>query len=219
MTSRGFRWPPRPLKLLAATPRRSHSQKAASDASRVFSAMANRWWYRYLQDERTRGATQRSFEPSAPFAAAARRGRGSADLARPRGDRVRADAPGPNRRSLSLDRVKVLRRPRGSRDAYARHSFTPAYEWLYERLHSGVLLHVDVQLLARFSQPEHRAVGDRQRRSRAIGDEYLHFVVDDHSRLAYGERHSHQAAKTAARVLERALAPSPISACSTRGGG
>ena len=69
----------------------------------------------------------------------------------------------------------------------------------------GALLHVDVRRLVRFEQPGHRVTGDRRRRSRAAGFEYVHCVIDDHSRYAHVELHSGEDAETAARVLERAL--------------
>jgi transposase InsO family protein len=69
-------------------------------------------------------------------------------------------------------------------------------------------MHVDVKRLARFHQPGHRATSDRREiaRNRGVGYEYLHCVVDDHSRLAYVELHPREDTETAARVLERALA-------------
>ena len=61
--------------------------------------------------------------------------------------------------------------------------------------------------LARFQVPGHRATGDRTEiaRNRGSGYDYLHCVVDDHSRLAYVELHPHDNADTNARTLERAL--------------
>jgi transposase InsO family protein len=75
----------------------------------------------------------------------------------------------------------------------------------YEWSRPGALLHVDVKRLVRFERPGHRVTGDRQRRSRAVGFDYLHCVVDDHSRYAHVELHPREDAETAARVLERAL--------------
>jgi transposase InsO family protein len=42
-------------------------------------------------------------------------------------------------------------------------------------------------------------------RNRGAGYDYLHCVVDDHSRLAYVELHPREDAETNARTLERAL--------------
>jgi transposase InsO family protein len=70
------------------------------------------------------------------------------------------------------------------------------------------LLHVDVKQLARFEVPGHRVTGDRTEiaSNRGVGYDYLHVVVDDHTRLAYVELHPRETAETNARTLERALA-------------
>ena len=59
----------------------------------------------------------------------------------------------------------------------------------YERERPGELIHIDIKKLARFERAGHRITGDRtgQSKGRGIGWEYLHLVVDDHSRLAYSE--------------------------------
>jgi transposase InsO family protein len=67
---------------------------------------------------------------------------------------------------------------------------------------------MDVKRLARFEAPGHRSEGSTAgyRRSRGAGYDYLHCVVDDHSRLAYVELHSRDSEQTNVRTLERALA-------------
>jgi hypothetical protein len=55
---------------------------------------------------------------------------------------------------------------------------------------------MDVKRLARFSEPGHAATGERHDRSRGAGWEYLHVVIDDHSRLAYVEPHPQESAET-----------------------
>jgi transposase InsO family protein len=65
---------------------------------------------------------------------------------------------------------------------------------------------MDVKRLARFSEPGHAATGERHDRSRGAGWEYLHVVIDDHSRLAYVERHPREDAETNVGTPERALA-------------
>jgi transposase InsO family protein len=96
-----------------------------------------------------------------------------------------------------LWRHGLSRRPRGERQSYRR------YEWS----RPGALLHMDVKKLARFSVPGHRATGTRreQERNRGVGYDYLHCVVDDHSRLAYVELHPREDAQTNLRTLQRAL--------------
>src|SRR3954447_19289280 len=66
----------------------------------------------------------------------------------------------------------------------------------YERRHPGELVHVDIKQLGRIRGIGHRISGSRasQKRTRqqgrltgVAGWEYLHVIVDDHSRLAYAE--------------------------------
>jgi transposase InsO family protein len=65
---------------------------------------------------------------------------------------------------------------------------------------------MDVKRLARFAQPGHALTGERREHSRGAGWEYLHVVIDGHSRLAYIERHPRESAETNAATLERAIA-------------
>lgn len=59
----------------------------------------------------------------------------------------------------------------------------------YERTAPGELLHIDIKKLGKFNRIGHRITGDRtgQSNTRGIGWEYVHLVIDDHSRLAYSE--------------------------------
>jgi transposase InsO family protein len=97
-----------------------------------------------------------------------------------------------------LHRHGLSRRPRAERQSFR------SYEWS----RPGALLHQDVKRLARFDTPGHRVTGHRfeKERNRGVGYDYLHVVVDDHSRLAYVELHRHEDAETNARTLERAIA-------------
>jgi transposase InsO family protein len=124
--------------------------------------------------------------------------------------RARAETGhGPNRLAGLVRRAattvwKVLRRsgltprPRAPRPRYRR------YEWS----RPGALLHVDVKELPRFAQPGHRVTGDRTELAANVGAgyQYLHCVLDDHSRFVHVELHPRQDAETCARVLERAHA-------------
>ena len=60
--------------------------------------------------------------------------------------------------------------------------------------------------LGRIGRPGHRVNGDRRRRSRGIGWEYVHVCVDDATRLAYVEVLADEKATTAAGFLRRAVA-------------
>jgi transposase InsO family protein len=94
-----------------------------------------------------------------------------------------------------LRRGGCSRRPRPERPAVVR------YEWPCP----GNLLHMDVKKLGRFEGPGHALTGDRSRRSRRVGWEYVHSIVDDCSRLAYSEIHPDETAATATAFTERAL--------------
>jgi transposase InsO family protein len=55
----------------------------------------------------------------------------------------------------------------------------------YEHQHPGDLIHFDIKRLARIVQPGHRVHGDRTRKTRGAGYEYLHIAIDDHSRIGF----------------------------------
>jgi len=76
----------------------------------------------------------------------------------------------------------------------------------YEWPHAGDLLHLDIKPLGKIDGVGHRIHGDRQRRSRGAGWEYVHVAVDDHSRIAYVEVLTDQLGPTCAAFLERAVA-------------
>jgi transposase InsO family protein len=85
----------------------------------------------------------------------------------------------------------------------------------YERRHPGELVHVDVKKLGRILRPGHRVTGDRRsRKLKRFGDqvlgvagwEFVHVMVDDHSRLAYVEVLADERGVTAAGFLGRAVA-------------
>jgi len=76
----------------------------------------------------------------------------------------------------------------------------------YERRYVGELLHLDVKKLGRIGRVGHRITGDRRRRVRGIGWEYVHVAVDDASRLAYVEVLRDERGASVAQFLWRALA-------------
>jgi transposase InsO family protein len=89
----------------------------------------------------------------------------------------------------------------------------------YERRHPGELVHVDIKQLGRISKrgAGHRVVGSRQsqitprkhdgrRIARTTGFEYVHVMVDDHTRLAYAEVLPTLTARDAVGFLRRAVA-------------
>jgi transposase InsO family protein len=89
------------------------------------------------------------------------------------------------------------RAPRPARREFVR------YEWPCP----GDLLHMDVKRYPRFRRPGHAVTGDRRDKARArLGHDYFHAVVDDHSRLTYGELLSDERAATTTAFMQRALA-------------
>jgi transposase InsO family protein len=98
---------------------------------------------------------------------------------------------------------KVLRRAGLSRPLKRAREPANRYEWPCP----GDLLHMDTSEYARFQRPGHRVTGDRssQDRRHRDGVDYVHAIVDDHSRLAYAELHDDQRAETVIAFLERAL--------------
>jgi transposase InsO family protein len=180
--------------------------RAAAAALNVAPATAHRRWHRWLgadQEERHSGAWLRD-RPCTPHRQPRRL---SAAEEEPILRARRETNLGPGRlagvcRHPRSTIWKVLRRhglsriPRGERQTYRR------YEWS----RPGALLHMDVKRLARFEKPGHAFTSDRRNPNRRVGWEYLHVVIDDHSRLAYVERHPRENAETNAATLERALA-------------
>ena len=84
----------------------------------------------------------------------------------------------------------------------------------YERRQPGELVHVDIKQLGRISRrgAGHRVLGHRKSQFRAghqrrmTGFEYVHVMVDDHSRLAYAEVLPTLTARCAIVFLRRAVA-------------
>jgi transposase InsO family protein len=76
----------------------------------------------------------------------------------------------------------------------------------YEWPHVGDLLHVDLKRLGRVRGVGHRMHGDRRRRARKVGWEYLHVAIDDATRLTYAEVLTADDAPTCAGFLQRTLA-------------
>jgi transposase InsO family protein len=82
---------------------------------------------------------------------------------------------------------------------------TQRYEWPCP----GDLLHVDSKRFVRFTRPGHAVTGVRdttgaEKRTR-VGYEFVHSLVDDHTRLAYSELHRDEKAETVTAFVERGL--------------
>ena len=185
------------------------SFRAAAAAFSVSPATAHRWWQRWLgsSEEARRSLSclldrssrpRRSPRQLAPELAericACRRETGW-------GPRLVAGATGFAHSTVwkVLKRAGISRPPRAVREPPNR------YEWPCP----GDLLHMDVSHYARFLRPGHAVTGDRHRTSdekrAAVGRDYAHAIVDDHSRLAYVELHDDEKAATVTGFVERAL--------------
>src|SRR5215203_6969042 len=184
------------------------SLKAAAAAFSVSPATAHRWWHRWLEaGEEARASLSclldRSCRPHrSPRQLAPELAERICECRRRTGwgPRLVAGATGFAHSTVwkVLRRAGISRPPRPAREPANR------YEWPCP----GDLLHMDVSEYARFQQPGHRVTGDRssQDRQRRDGVDYVHAIVDDHTRLAYAEIHPDQKAVTVAGFLERALA-------------
>jgi transposase InsO family protein len=98
-----------------------------------------------------------------------------------------------------LKRHGRSRPPRAPRERFVR------YEWPCP----GDLLHMDVKRYRRFRRPGHPFIADERQTTKEIdtqlGYDYFHAIVDDHSRLAYGELLADTRAATTTAFTERAL--------------
>ena len=99
----------------------------------------------------------------------------------------------------------ALKRRGCSRPAPAPREPVVRYEWPCP----GDLLHVDSKRFERFTRPGWAVTGDPRRsgaeKRMRIGHEFVHSMVDDHSRLAYSELHRDARAATVTGFVERAL--------------
>ena len=99
----------------------------------------------------------------------------------------------------------TLRRHGLSRPARTPRAAVVRYEWPCP----GDLLHIDTKRFARFMRPGHAVTGRRARSAAElrmrVGHEFVHSIVDDHSRLAYSELHRDERAVTVVAFVERAL--------------
>ena len=91
---------------------------------------------------------------------------------------------------------RALKRAGISRPARPPRGQVRRYEWPCP----GDLLHIDAKRFVRFTRPGHAVTGVRDRTSAEqrmrVGYEWVHSLVDDHSRLAYSELHRDAKAAT-----------------------
>jgi transposase len=184
---------------------RGLSLKAAAAAFSVSPATAHRWWHRWrgaAADERRSLAClyDRSSRPTRCPRMLPAREQARICAVRRRsgwGPRLIAGETGHAHATVwrALRRVGLSRLPRAPREQARR------YEWPCP----GDLLHIDSKRFSRFTRPGHAVTGVRDRtgaeRRMRIGHEFVHSLVDDHSRLAYSELHPDERAATVAAFL------------------
>ena len=118
------------------------------------------------------------------------------------GPRLIASAVGMPHSTVSrcLERRGLSRAPRPRREEGRR------FEWPCP----GELLQMDTKRFQRFTRAGHAVTGDRFRsgveKRMRVGHEFVHSMLDDHSRLAYSELHPDERAQTVTAFVERALA-------------
>lgn len=75
----------------------------------------------------------------------------------------------------------------------------------YEREVVGDLIHLDIKKLARITHVGHRITGERTKRPKKPGWEFLHVCIDDASRLAFAEVLADERKATCVGFLRRAV--------------
>jgi transposase InsO family protein len=185
------------------------SLRAAATAFNVSPATAHRWWHRWLDGgRRPETLVDRSSRPHrSPRLLAAELQERICACRRETGwgPRLVAGATGFAHSTV----WKVLRRAGISRRSRPAKEPANRYEWPCP----GDLLHMDTSRYARFRRPGHKLTGDRSHRGGGwmrpetrVGYDFVHAIVDDHSRLAYVELHDDEKAATVTGFVERALA-------------
>jgi len=181
--------------------------KEAAASFSVSPSTAHRWWHRWReaseQERRTRSCLlDRSSRPHRSprrLAAELEEAICACRLQTGWGPRLVAGATGFCHSTV----WKVLRRFGLSRPPRPAREPANSYEWPCP----GDLLHMDVSEYVRFKRPGHRVTGDRRSQDGTPdGVDYVHAVVDDHTRLAYAEVLDDARAETTSAFLGRALA-------------
>jgi len=182
------------------------SLRAAAAAFGVSPATAHRWWHRWIDGGRQMSALlDRSSRPRrSPRLLAGDLQERICDCRRRTGwgPRLVSGATGVAHSTVwkVLKRAGISRRPRAVKEP------ANSYEWPCP----GDLLHMDTSRYARFLRPGHALTRDRHKtaadKRAAVGYDFAHAIVDDHTRLAYVELHDDEKAETVTAFVERALA-------------
>jgi transposase InsO family protein/transposase-like protein len=185
------------------------SERAAAAALSVAPGTAHRWKQRWLaagEDERSSGWWARD-RSSRPHTSPTRTSATVEELVL--ADRART-GHGPRliagRTGVAHSTVWAILKRHGCSRVRAHRDESVRYEWPCP----GDLVHVDVKRYPRFRRPGHAITGDRSKtaaeKRNTLGHDYFHAMVDDHSRLVYGELLTDEKADTVVAFFERALA-------------
>ena len=185
------------------------SERAAAAALSVAPATAHRWKQRWLtagEEARLEGWWARD-RPSRPHSSPTRTSPVVEELVL--ADRART-GHGPRliagRTGVAHSTVWAILKRHGCSRVRAQRRESVRYEWPCP----GDLVHVDVKRYPRFRRPGHAVTGDRSKtgddKRNALGHDYFHAMVDDHTRLAYGEPLGNEKADTVVAFFQRALA-------------
>jgi transposase InsO family protein len=206
---RGKLGPAGRMELVRLMVHEGRSERAAAAAFSVAAATAHHWKHRFLaasEEERMTGgwALDRSSRPHhSP-------NRTSAEVERRVCEERSRSGWGPRliagRTGVAHSTVHAILRRHGiSRAPKPEREEARRYEWPCP----GDLLHMDVKRYPRFRRPGHGITGDRRRSTtdwaRRLGHDYFHAVVDDYSRLVYGELLDDETAATVTAFTLRAL--------------
>jgi transposase InsO family protein len=171
---------------------------AAASAANVSRQTASKWVRRF-REEGVAGLRDRSTRPLTIHR------RVAAELVRAIERLRRTERLGPHRIAwvlgLAASTVYAVLRRLG---LHRLRRLEPRPEVIrYEWPTPGDLVHLDTKKLGRIDGIGKRFGGPKQ--SRALGWDFVHVAIDDHSRLAYAEQLSDEHGTTAAAFMERAL--------------
>ena len=180
--------------------RQGWSVAEAAEAAGLSARTAYKWLQRY-KAEGLGGLGDRSSRPRrSPGRTPRARRRRVVDLRRQRMSGAEIAA----RLDLAPATVARILRSKGLSRLKALEPTEPPRR--YEKQHPGELLHLDIKKLGRIRGVGHRITGDKSRRSRGIGWDFVHVAIDDASRLAYVEILPDERQDTAVGFLVRAVA-------------
>ena len=185
---------------------KGETPKAVATAFGVSVKTVNKWGERFQAEGPRRVERPLVTAASAASSDAGDDGPVHRGAASPALDR-QADRPGDQRLASHVSRI--LKR-QGLNKLKALEPAEPVRR--YEREHPGELIHIDIKKLGRIDGVGHRITGDRRgqsnRRARGegLGWEFVHFCIDDASRIAFAQVMPDEKKNSAVPFLKAAVA-------------